>query len=226
MNRKMQGGALALGVLAALTVAGCRQRSPEPEGAAFVRLINAVPDSGGLDVSVDGRRVWKRSEFRSSTGYQAVASGTYPVKMDADGPGTTLLTQSLAFEKGHTYTLLALGQAEGEIAPQAQVLADEKPEHLDDGKASVRLINASPGAPPVDLVVNMIVGVKEVGYGRRSTPLALAGGAYDLQLAAAGTEEILAGPVHLTLTPGKSYTLIAMGRAGNQSLSLEAYPDR
>ena len=226
MNRKMQGGALVVGVLAALTVAGCRQKSSEPDGAAFVRLINAVPDAGGLDVSVDGRRVWKRSAFRSSTGYQAVASGTYPVKLDADGLGTTLLTQSLAFERGRSYTLLALGQAEGGTAPQAQVLTDEKPEHLEDGKASVRLINASPGAPPVDLVVNTIVGLKGVGYGRRSAPVALAGGAYDLQIAAAGTAEILAGPVHLTLTPGKSYTLIAMGRVGNQSLSLEAYPDR
>lgn len=228
MNRKTQRGALVVGVLAALAVTGCRNRSENAgvAGAAFVRLINAVPDAGGLDVSVDGRRVWKRSEFKSSTGYQAVASGTYPVKMDANGLGTTLLTQSLAFEKGRSYTLLALGQADGRTPAQAQVLTDEKPEQLGAGKASVRLINASPGAPPVDLVVNTIVGVKSIGYGRRSDPVALAGGAYDLQLAAAGTEEILAGPVHLTLIPGKSYTLIAMGRAGSQSLSLEAYPDR
>jgi len=226
MNRKMQRGALVVGVLAVLTVAGCRQRSSEPEGAAFVRLINAVPDAGGLDVSVDGRRVWKRSEFRSSTGYQAVASGTYPVKMDADGPGTTLLTGSLLFEKGRNYTLLALGQAEGGTPAQVQVLSDEKPEHLDPGKVSVRLINASPGSAPVDLVVNTIVGLKGVGFGRRSSPVALAGGEYDLQLASAGTEEILAGPVHLMLIPGKSYTLIAMGQVGSQSLSLEAYPDR
>jgi len=215
-----------VGVLAALTIAGCRQKTSEPNGAAFVRLINAVPDAGGLDVSVDGRRVWERSEFKSSTGYQSVASGTYPVKLDANGPGTTLLTGSLLFEKGRSYTLLALGSAEGVTPAQVQVLADEKPEHLEDGKASVRLINASSGAPPVDLVVNTIVGVKSIGYGRRSSPVALAGGAYDLQLASAGTEEILAGPVHLTLIAGKSYTLIAMGRAGSQSLSLEAYPDR
>lgn len=222
----MLRGALVVGVLAALTIAGCRQRSSEPNGAAFVRLINAVPDAGGLDVSVDGRRVWKRSEFKSSTGYQAVASGTYPVKMDADGSGTTLLTESLLFEKGRNYTLLALGQAEGKTPAQVQVLSDEKPEHLDPGKASVRLINASPGSAPVDLVVNTIVGLKGVGFGRRSSPVALAGGEYDLQLASAGTEEILAGPVHLTLIPGKSYTLIAMGQVGSQSLSLEAYPDR
>ncbi len=227
MNRVTLRVGLAGFVLAALTVAGCRNKTSDGGGAAaYVRLINAVPDAGGLDVSVDGRRVWKRAEFRSSTGYQPVASGTYPVTLDADGLGTTLLTQSLSFDKSRNYTLLALGQAGGSTPARVQVLADEKPEHLDAGKASVRLINASPGAPPVDLVVNTIVGLRSVAYGRRSGPLALDGGPYDLQLAAAGTPQILVSPVHLTLAPGRAYTLIAMGRPGNQSLSLEAYPDR
>jgi len=225
MNQALRWG-LALSVAAALTVSGCRQGSHGTEGAAYVRLINAVPDAGGLDVSVDGRRVWKRAAFRSSTGYQSVSSGTYPVKIDADGPGTTLLTQSLGFERGRNYTLLALGQAGSGSPARVQALPDEKPEHLAEGKASVRLINASPGAPPVDLVVNTIVGLKGVKYGGRSAPLTLEGGPYDLQLAAAGTDQILVGPVHLTLAPGRTYTLIAMGRPGNQSLSLEAYPDK
>ena len=222
----MQRWGLVLGTLTALGVTGCRQKTSEAGEPAYVRLINAVPDAGGLDVSVDGRRVWKRSEFRSSTGYQTVSSGTYPVKLDADGLGTTLLTQSLSFDKNRNYTLLALGLANGRQPARVQVLPEEKPEHLAPGKASVRLINASPGTPSVDLVVNTIVGLKSVDYGRRSEPLALDSGPYDLQLAAAGTAEMLVGPVHLTLAPGQTYTLIAMGKTGNQSLSLEAYPDK
>ena len=226
MNREMQRWGLVLGILGMLGISGCRQKTQEAGEPAHVRLINAVPDAGGLDVSVDGRRVWKRSAFRSSTGYQTVSSGTYPVKLDADGLGTTLLTQSLSFEKGQSYTLLALGQAGGDQPARVQVLPEEKPEHLAPGKASVRLINASPGTPAVDLVVNTIVGVKSVDYGHRSEPLVLDSGPYDLQLAASGTAQMLVGPVHLTLAPGQTYTLIAMGRAGNQSLSLEAYPDK
>ena len=208
-----------------LGVSGCRNGGHDG-GAAYVRLINAVPDAGGLDVSVDGKRVWKKSAFRSSTGYQSVSAGTYPVTLDADGPGTTLLTQSLSFDKNQTYTLLALGQADVGDSARMQVLPDENPAPLAAGKASVRLVNAAPGTP-VDLVVNTIVGVKSVGYGRRSEPLVLDGGEYDLQLAAAGTAQMLIEPVHLTLSPGRRYTLIAMGRPGSrQSLSLEAYPDK
>jgi hypothetical protein len=190
-----------------------------------VRLINAVPDAGGLDVSVDGKRVWKRSAFRSSTGYQAISSGTYPVKIDAAGLGTTLLTKSLSLEKRQDYTLLALGPSQNSET-RVQMLPDEKPAHLEAGKASIRLVNAAPGTHGLDLVVNTIVGVKSVAYGEHSAPLVLASGSYDLQLAAADTPEMLVGPVSLNLEPGKSYTLIAMGRTGNQSLSLEVYPDR
>ncbi len=218
---------IAVGALAALGVAGCRNRS-ESAGvgeAAYVRLINAVPDAGGLDVLVDGRRVWKRSQFRSSTGYQSVASGTYPVRLNANGLGETLLTEDLSFDKRRNYTLLALGSAEGGKA-RVQVLPDDEQEAVTPNKARLRLINAAPGTPSVDLVVNTIVGVKSVGYGRRSGPLLLAGGHYDLQLAAANTPKMLVGPVGLDLAPGKSYTLIAMGRTGNQTLTLEVYPDK
>ena len=217
---------LGVSILAALTASGCRQGSHDGGGTASVRLINAVPDAGGLDVSVDGRPVWKRATFRSSTGYRKVSSGTYPVRIDADGPGTTLLTKSLVFEKQRTYTLLALGQATGRggVPAKLQVLDEEKTA-LPPGKASVRLINASPGLP-VDLVINTIVGVKSVAYGRRSAPVLLGSGHYDIQLAVPDTARMLVSPISLTLAPGQSYTLIAMGRTGNQSLSLEVYPDR
>ncbi len=227
MIRVMLQVGLAVGALAVLGTSGCRNGAHDAGGAASVRLINAVPDAGGLDVSVNGQRVWKRATFRSSTGYQAVSAGTYPVTLDADGPGVTLLTRSLSFDKNRNYTLLALGQVSSKNNTQVQVWPDEKPERLAPDKASVRLVNAAPGTPSMDLVVNTIVGVKDIAYSRRSEPLALDGGPYELQLAAAGTATMLTGPVHLALLPGHAYTLIAMGQPGSrQTLSLEAYPDK
>ena len=217
---------LGAGTLAALLASGCRTGSQD-DGAASVRLINAVPDAGGLDVSVDGKRVWSREQFRSSTGYKNVSAGTYPVQIDADGPGTTLLTKSLVLGKKQKYTLLALGQAtRGGVPARVQVLPEDAEAALPPGKASVRLINAAPGIISADLVVNTIVGLKSVGYGRRSVPLVLAGGHYMVQLAVPGTAQMLSDAVPLDLAAGQAYTLIAMGQASNQSLSLEIYPDK
>ena len=219
-------GLLCVGALSALVVTGCRLTPRSEEGAAQVRLINAVPDAGGLNVSVDGQRVWKRSLFRSNTGYQSIAAGTYPVRIDSASFGTTLLVRPLAFEKGHGYTVLALGQMRNGGRPaEMQVLEDEPPGRAEPGKTSVRLVNAALGLEPVDLVLNNIVGLKAVAYGKRSSALTLDSGPYDLKIVPADTPDTLIGPITLRLEPGRTYTLVAMGRASDQTLTLEAYPD-
>lgn len=222
--RKYVGFACLLG-LSALLVSGCRYGSHGDEDAS-VRLINAVPDGGGLNVSVDGQRVWKRSLFRSNTGYQGLSAGNYPVRMEAADAGTTLMVRPLLFEKGHAYTVLALGQVRSGGRPaEVEVLEDDARRGKEVGKATVRFINAALGLTPLDLVVNNIVGLNSVSYGRRSQALMLEGGSYDLTIVAADTPDSLVSPVTVHLESGHSYTLVAMGRVADQSLSLEAYPD-
>ena len=219
-------GLLFVGVLCALFASGCRLNQRTEGGTAQVRLINAVPDAGGLNVSVDGQRVWKRALFRSNTGYQGVSAGTYPVRLDSASFGTTLLVRPLAFEKGHDYTVLALGQMRGGRRPiEAQVLEDGTPGQIETGKTTLRLVNAAQGLEPVDLVVNNIVGLERVAYGKRSPVLTLDSGRYDLKVVAADTPDALVGPVTLRLEAGRAYTLVTMGRASDGTLSLEAYPD-
>jgi hypothetical protein len=217
---------LALGAVCVLLVAGCRYGSHNNSETAYVRLINAVPDAGGLDVSVNGKRVWTRALYRSSTGYQAVSSGTYPITIDASILGTTLLSEPLSFANEQTYTVVALGQASGGFSPTVQVWAENPHEPLPPGKAGVRLINAAPGTPALDLVVNNIVGLKSAVYGARSQRLTLDGGQYDLQIAVAGRPDILLGPVSVLFETGHSYTLVAMGQTANRRLSLQVFPDR
>ncbi len=213
--------AVGVGLGSALLGAGCKTKSDGGDGAR-VRLINAAPNADGLTVSVNGDRAWKDAAYRSSSGYQTIAAGTYPVRMDAAKLGASP-ARSLSFDKGHAYTVLALGGAVG--GTRLEVLEDAATAAPENGRAGVRLINASVNGKPLDLVVNSIVAAKSVPYGRRSGVLALDGGTYDLQIAAADTPNILAGPVSLRLEPGRTYTLVAMGDPDDGSLSLEAYPD-
>ncbi len=192
-----------------------------------MRLINAVPDAGALTVAVDGQRVWKSALFRSSTGYEGIAPGDYSVRVDAGSQGAMLLTnRPMSFEQGHAYTVLALGTVRDAGTPaQVQVLTDDPPASVSGEKAGLRLINTAPGGGPLDLVVNNIVGLEAVAYGQRSGVLLLDSGSYDLKVAAADTPDAVAGPIHLRLEAGHTYTLVAMGQASNQTLSLEAYSD-
>ena len=63
---------------------------------------------------------------------------------------------------------------------------------------------AAPGTPSVDLVINTIVGLKSVGYGRRSAPVLLNTGRYTVQLAMPNTAQMLVGAVRLDLKPAKA----------------------
>jgi len=216
-------GLLFLFCLVALAAPGCRTNSHSDD--VQVRFIDAVPEGGDLTVSVDGQRVWKNARFRSNTGYQGIGAGSYSVRVDSDGLGANSITsRPMAFEKGRRYTVLALGR-EGGAAARVFVLEDVASNAIPLGKAEVRLIQAAPGAGPVDLVVNNIVGVKAVRYGRRSEPLSLDRGSYDLKVVASDTPDTLAGPISLSLDAGHSYTLVTMGPSASGDLSLEAFPD-
>lgn len=216
-------GLLFLLFFVVLVAPGCRTNSHSDD--VQVRLIDAVPGGGGLTVSVDGQRVWKNALFRSSTGYQGMGAGTYSVRVETDGLGASpISSRSMAFEKGHRYTVLALGR-DGAAAARVVVLEDEASSAIPLGKAEVRLIQAASGAGPVDLVVNNIVGVKAVRYGRRSEALSLDRGSYDLKVVTSDTPEALTSPISLSLDAGHSYTLVTMGSNASGDLSLEAFSD-
>lgn len=211
------GGLLAVCGLA-LLLGGCRHGDDD---AAQVRLINAVPDPAELSVAVDGHPVWKHSPYRDNTGYQKIKQGKYNVEVAA---GESETKKEIAFEKGRTYTVVALGVART-APPGFRVFSDEREAPIPDGKARVRFINAVTGLGGVDVLFNNIVGLKHVIYGHRSDALLLDAGTYDIK--ANATEEItpLIGPISLRLDSRRGYTLVAMGRRVAGGLTLEVYPD-
>lgn len=212
--------AVGVGLGSVLLGAGCKTKSDGGDGAR-VRLINAAPNADGLTVSVNGDRAWKNAAYRSSSGYQMIAAGTYPVRMDAAKLGA-VPARLLSFEKGHAYTVLALGASQGG-GTRLEVLEDGTAPPA-AGRAALRFVNASTNGIRLDLVVNSIVAAKGVTFGG-SSALTLDGNTYDLQVVAYDTADVLAGPVSLRLEPGRTYTLVAMGDPDDGSLSLEAYPD-
>ncbi|MDQ2798894.1 MAG: DUF4397 domain-containing protein [Armatimonadota bacterium] len=224
-NKKWRfAGVLAL---CALLLSGCRfGGGGHDENDVAVRLINGVPNAPELSVAVDGQRVWRHSVYRNNTGYQTVPAGTYDVNV-ASGGVPILAYKPLAFEKGQAYTVLALGLLRGGETPaEVRVFADDAGERVPSDKARLHFINAAPGMGSADVLVNNIVGLKEVEFGRRSEAILLQDGAYDIKVNVADSVETLIGPVNVRLEPGHSYTLVAMGQPSTHSLTLEAYPDR
>ena len=206
--------------------AGCRRHENASPDEARVRLINAVPNAGDLTVAVDGKRVWKGPRFGSNTGYQAIPKGRYEVRIDTGRPRPIDSAGiGFIFERGQDYTLVALPSATGGEEPGTLVFVDERNAFVPPGQASIRFINAAPGARRIDALFNRIVGLKNVALGTRSDALLLDTGDYELSLAPSASQFTpLLEPIPLHLESGRAYTFVAMG--GRKEISVHAYQDR
>lgn len=221
------GLCLAFGMLG---IGGCRTAMDSTgKGDSLVRLINASPDTEELAVAVDGQRVWRHSLFRSNTGFANVGAGTYKVSIEARR-GNRILAGSnyLVCEKTKAYTVLALGRSTG--APDLRIFSEVMDNNVPARKARVRFVNAAGDNGTMDDVLfNNIAGLTDVPYGSRSGGALLEPGTYDVKVNTAGEATTLVGPSSLRFQAGRSYTLVAMGRADavnpQQGLSLELYPD-
>lgn len=223
---------LRCGVIAlvGLNISGCRSGSGDSGNDALVRLINASPRAQDLAVAVDGKRVWRHSQFRSNTGYASVGAGSYKVTLEAREAGRLVSGSSfLNCDKGRAYTVLTLGRSGGD-APDVRIFGEDKDNPVPQGRARLRFVNAiAGGIGEADLLFNNIAGLPSVAYGSRSGAILLEPGTYDIKVNAAGEVSTLVGPSSLRFQAGHAYTLVAMGQAEatdpREGVSLEAYPD-
>lgn len=55
-----------------LAISGCRLIAPRQSSDCSVRLIDAIPDAGGVRVSVDGKKVFNDCLYRTGTGFESI----------------------------------------------------------------------------------------------------------------------------------------------------------
>ncbi|HEX5322971.1 MAG TPA: DUF4397 domain-containing protein [Capsulimonadaceae bacterium] len=224
-------GWLFLG-LAALTVfTGCRLFGSGHGDGSAIRLIDAVPDAAGLRVAVDGKRVFTGCRFRADTGYQGIPPGYYEVYAAAEREGKSavhLPIESVSALSRHRYTAVALGIASGSPRPRLLIFDDRAPagDPTPKDQAAVSVVSAIPDAGQVDVALNGIVAFKNLRFSDRSEPLSLQASSYEWTVKEAGDYVVpLAGPSTLRLERGKSYLIVLMGRASDQTVSIQEYCD-
>jgi hypothetical protein len=164
-------------------------------GKARVRLINASPDAGGIDlVETGGDEIFGGVDFKDATDYTDLDARSYSFDIRGDNDRMLLTGQQLALTDGDVYDIVALGQlADNSLAllplvtkvsvPCAQVLGIQGGE--DD--ACVRIVHTAPGTADVDVYVNDSPIVQGLKFGTASEFVAVPGGDNrKIQVTAAG----------------------------------------
>jgi len=109
---------------------------------SLIRLINASPDVGTVNVFVDGAKFLGNAYFASITDYLQLPSGPHKVELAliGKGVGAAVIVQKLSVQAGAAYTVAAIGTKSTGFS--LQVFVDDN--RIVSGHATVRVYNLSP----------------------------------------------------------------------------------
>ncbi len=185
-------------------------------GVAGVRVWNAAPGVRAADVYVNDTAMFLGLEYGELSDYVELPPGRHEVRVPRSGgdPETApLISEGLDLAPGELETVVVTG-ARGTF--YAFRLRDNI-RAFEREQAKVRLVHASPNAPPLRALLDRRQVLFERAEPLAATPFTSAEpGTYDLELRSTGSEETLLLYPELTLIAGTLYTLIALGLAGGR----------
>lgn len=221
----LAGAALIAALVAVLSLA---PGSASAADSGRVRIMHASPDAPAVDIFVDGAKAVTALAFPNNTPYVSLPAGGHNVKVfvsPSNGSGSPVLEANLEIAAGKDYTVLAVGEA-GKGSLGLEVFEDDNRTPAGNN-AHIRLIHASPDAPPVNVAVsgtttNVFTGVAYRSFGPYAPVPA---GTYSLDVNVNATGATALTVPGLKLDARTVYTAVAVGLAGNGTLKVVALVD-
>jgi hypothetical protein len=213
-----------LGAVALLLALSAQTSFAQPAPAS-VRFIHASPDTPAVDVFIDGKLVLSGAKYFSSSEALSVAPGEHKLQVAPVGAGSdeAVVNDTIDLIRGRSYSIVATGRLE---SIKALLLKDESPKGL-NGKAWVRVIHATVGAPAVDVRLANSNTPLLTDQGFRSVDyLKVDPATYTFEVAPAGTDQAFAISSPLRFESGWSYTVITTGLYNTSGVAVQAIVDR
>jgi sortase (surface protein transpeptidase) len=143
---------------------------------SLIRLINASPDVGTVNVFVDGAKFLGNAYFASITDYLQLPSGPHKVELALIGKsvGAAVIVQKLSVQAGAAYTVAAIGTKSTGFS--LQVFVDDN--RMVSGMATVRVYDLSPQSGTLSVAAGTNTLIGPVSYRQASNYQRLAAGLY------------------------------------------------
>jgi hypothetical protein len=191
----------------------------QPAGPATIRAVHAVPGGPNVDLLIDGQPSAQGLAFGTASEYAPITPGTHQIQLVPTGQSadTALSTTEVDAQAGTAYIVTALGTASAVEMKVNEV----KLEAVDTGKARVRVINASPDAQKVNVVIaggDELAG--DLDFNSDSDYSDVDAGSYTLEVHSAEDDSLLLSAPQMTFDSGKLYDIVALGQVADKSLQL------
>lgn len=189
--------------------------------SAALSIVNAYPSSTALDLNLDNNHV-NTSPLAYNTGldYFAVYTGKRTAIFYNTGTTNVVKSDTMTFKADNYYTLYIANTAHPDYLLTRDTLTRPA-----TNMATVRLVNVSPDAPALDLVISggATVVTKKTYLTYSSFIPVTAGTSITFQIRQNGTSNVLATVAAVTLRAGSVYTVWVHGLvAGTGTTALGA----
>ena len=173
---------LTFGLLALLLLLGTHALPVSAESPSFIRIVNASPDVGTVDVFVDGKKFLGNETYASVTDYLQLPAGQHSVQVAliGKGIGARVITQKLSVQSGTAYTVAATGTRATGFS--VQVFVDDN--LMASGMAKFRIYQLSPGTGPLNVTGTGNTNIRALSYTQASNYLKLPAGPYTFTVSA------------------------------------------
>lgn len=207
ISENLLAGIGALGLLSLLLTSCLKtNKNTYAPPTALVSFVQASPDEPPLDLDLNTTKVNNDAlNYGDHLDYFSAYAGQRAVNIFNHGTLNTIVSTSETLNPNTAYSIFLANLA---TKPELILLTDtlNKPA---GGYASLRLVNVSPDAPAVDLVIQGgAVVVANKGYKGYSSFVPVAGQAnYTFNIVKTGTNTVLATLPGVTLNGGFIYTI-------------------
>ena len=194
---------------------------------ALIRVVNAIPSKPSVDAFAGDSKTFMNVAYKSVTPYVEVPDDRQKLTLKSSGRSDLLAENSESFGEGKHYTVLALPTSSRDEKPELRVVADDLTP-VTNGKARVRVINASPDAGEIDVFTmnnaeKLFAGVNfksEAGY-KEIDPTTTV-----VEVRHQGKKDALLMMPQFSFEPNKTYTIVVMGHASGKHLDAVTVEDQ
>jgi hypothetical protein len=177
---------LALVLLLALPASAAAQ-----DARAMVRVVHLSADTPKVDLYVDGTRTLAGVSFKTASSYRSLPAGAHTLAVRPAGSAPTSTPAAsvrASVRAGAPYTAVLLGP----MAQLKAVMVKDDFTAPPAGRAKLRVIDAAPQSPPLDIAVaGGRVLFRDVRFGEVTPFVTVAAGRFGMEVRAAGTSRVL-----------------------------------
>jgi hypothetical protein len=203
-------------LLALLWLAALPATAAAQDTRAMVRVIHLSAGVPKVDLYVDGTRTVAAVPFRTASRYHSLPAGAHTLALRPAGSSAgsaPLASARASITAGAPYSAVLLG-----ASPQLKtVVAKDDFTAPPAGRAKLRIIDAAPQSPPLDIAVaDGPMLFRDVRFGEVSPFITVAAGRMAVEVRAAGTSRVLftqgAAPIPAGMIVTLAGTISAAGQ--------------